>query len=176
MPNPHQSYDRPPNVTHKSPRRGPESGAGVLVPVGGWGKHIVIVLGHARHEPLCESFCCRVEVVQHCVAAPPTHEADRVCVDSRHEEGHGAASPHRACADVVWCEPHLESDDCGCGTECCSDFCTSDCVPLVSFEKCSEMRFWGGRCAVVSVPHGAGWLPLYIRGGVLLRRVQLILL
>ena len=29
------------------------------------------------------------------------------------------------------------------------------------------MRVWGGRHVVVSVPHGAGWLPLHMRGSVL---------
>ena len=67
---------------------------GVLVPVGGWDERIVTVLDHARLEPLCEFLCLRLESAQHNVAAPPTHEADCVCVDSFHEEGHGAAGPH----------------------------------------------------------------------------------
>ena len=62
--------------------------------MGGWDKSIVPVLDHARREPLCECLCRLVEVAQHNVAAPPTHEADFVCVDSCHEEGHGAAGAH----------------------------------------------------------------------------------
>ena len=70
--------------------------AGVLVPVGGWDKRIVPVLDHARREPLCECLCRRLEVVQHNVAAPPTHEVDCVYVNLCHEESHGAAGPHQA--------------------------------------------------------------------------------
>ena len=73
---------------------------GVLVPVVRWNKRIVPVLDHVRRTPLCERLCRRGEVAQHNVAEPPTHEADRVCVDSYHEEGHGATGPHRASTDV----------------------------------------------------------------------------
>ena len=69
-------------------------GTGVLFSVGRWEERIVPVLDHARREPLCERLCRRMEVAQHNVAAPPTHEADRVFVDSCHEEVHGAAGPH----------------------------------------------------------------------------------
>ena len=77
-------------------------GAGVLVPVGGWDECIVPVLDHARCESFREPLCRRVEVAQHDVPAPPTHEADRVCVNTCHEEGHGAAGPHQSRADVFW--------------------------------------------------------------------------
>ena len=69
--------------------------------MGGWDKRIVLVLEHTRHEPLCEGLTCRVEVVQHCIDAPPTHKVDRVCVNARHEDGHGSAVPHLSHADVV---------------------------------------------------------------------------
>ena len=75
-------------------------GAGVLVPVGGWDECIVPVLDHARCESFREPLFRRVEVAQHDVPAPPTHEADRVCVNTCHEEGHGAAGPHQSRADV----------------------------------------------------------------------------
>ena len=112
-------------------------GAVILVPVGGWGKRIVPMLDYVRRKPLCESLRCRVEVVQNCVAAPPTYKADCVCVDARHEEVHGAAGPHQARTDVIWCEPHLRSDDCGCSTECCGDFCAAYCgPPLKNVARC----------------------------------------
>ena len=69
-------------------------GAGILVPVGGWDERVVPVPDHARFKFFRECLCRRVEVAQHDVAAPPTHEADRVRVNTCHEEGHGAASPH----------------------------------------------------------------------------------
>ena len=112
--------------------------------MGGWDKRIVPVLDNARREPLCEILCRRVELVQHNVAAPPTYEVDCVCVYTSHEEGHGAAGPHRARADVFWCEPHLGSDYCGCGKERCGDLGTAYCGPLISVENCGEMRVWGG--------------------------------
>ena len=52
------------------------------------------MLDHAQCESLRERLCPRVEVVHHDVAAPPTHEADRVCVYTCHEEGHGSAVPY----------------------------------------------------------------------------------
>ena len=69
-------------------------GAGVLVPVGGWDKRIAPVLDHVQCESFRERLCRCVEVAQNDVAAPPTHKADRVCVETCHEEVHGAASPH----------------------------------------------------------------------------------
>ena len=55
-----------------------------------------LLLYHARYEPLCQRLCCRVEVAQHCVASPPTHKADRVCVNARHDEGLGAAGSYKS--------------------------------------------------------------------------------
>ena len=81
-------------MTHKMPEEAQSLGAGGLVPVGGWDERIVPVLDHTRRDPLCECLCRCVEVAQHNVAAPLTHEADRVCVDLCHEEGYGAAGPH----------------------------------------------------------------------------------
>ena len=102
------------------------------------------MLEHAHREPLCERLCRRVEVAQHNVSAPPTHKADCVCVDSCHEEGHGATRPHRARADVFWCEPHMGSNDSGGGTDCRSNFGTAYCGTFNSAENCGKMRVWGG--------------------------------
>ena len=52
------------------------------------------MLDHAQCESFRERLCCRVEVAQHDVAVTSTHDADRVCVNTCHEEGHGAAGPH----------------------------------------------------------------------------------
>ena len=60
----------------------------------GWDKHVVLILDHAHRETLGERLCCRMEEAYYCVAESPAHEADRVCVNARHEEGHGSAVPH----------------------------------------------------------------------------------
>ena len=99
-------------------------------------KRIVPVLDHARREPRYEHLCRRVDTAQHNVSAPPIHKADHVCVDLCHEEGHGADGLHRAHADVFWCEPHLGSNDSGCGTERCRNIGTAYCGPLNSVENC----------------------------------------
>ena len=85
-----------------------------------------------------------VEVAQHDVAAPPTHEADHVCVNTCHEEGHGAAGPHRSRADVFWRESHLGSHEGGCGAQCCGDFGTADGGPSSSVENGGKVCVWGG--------------------------------
>ena len=112
--------------------------------MGGLDKRVVPMLDHVHCEPLCEHMFCCVELVQHCVASPPSHKVDRVFVDVCHEEGHGAAGFHRARADVVWCEPHSGSDYCVLGTKCCGNFCAAYCGPPISFENCGKMRVWGG--------------------------------
>ena len=112
--------------------------------MGGWDERIVPVLDHARCESLRERLCRRVEVAQHDVAAPPTHEADCVCVDTCHEEVHGAAGPHRSHTDVLWRESHLESHESGCGMQRCGDLSTADCGPCGSVENGDEVRVWGG--------------------------------
>ena len=93
---------------------------------------------------LCESFrehlCRRVEVVQHDVAAPPTHKVDHVRVNTCHEEGHGAAGPHRSRADVFWRESHLRSHEGGCGAQHCGNLRTSECGPCSSVENGGEVR------------------------------------
>ena len=119
-------------------------GAVVLVPVGGWDKRIVPVLDDEIRKPLCERLCRHVEVAQPNVAVPPTHKADCVCVNLCHEEGHCGAGLHRTRADVFWYEPHLGSDDSGCGTERCGNLGTAYCGPLNSVENCGNMRVWGG--------------------------------
>ena len=96
------------------------------------------MLDHARCESFCERLCCRVEVAQHDVAAPPTHKADRVCVDTFYEEGHGAAVPHWLCADVFWRESHLGSHEGGCGAQRCGDLRTADCWPCSSVETAAK--------------------------------------
>ena len=110
--------------------------------MGGWDKHIVPVPDHEHCDPLCERLFCNIEVAQNNVAVPPTPEADRVYVNTCHEEDHGAAGPHRARADIFWCENHLGSDDCGCGTEHCGYLGTTYYGPLNSVENCGEMRVW----------------------------------
>ena len=55
-------------------------GERVLAPVGGWDNHIVPMLDHACCEPRRECLGGRVEVAQHCITMPPTHEAHHVSV------------------------------------------------------------------------------------------------
>ena len=112
--------------------------------MGGWDERVVPVLDHARCKSFRECLRRRVEVAQHDVAAPPTHEADRVHVDMCHEEGHGAAGPHRSCADVFWRESHLGSHESGCGTQCCGDFGTAVGGSSSSVENGGKVRVWGG--------------------------------
>ena len=112
--------------------------------MGGWDERIVPVLEHAKCESFRERLCRRVEVAQHDVAEPPTHEADRVCVDTCHEEGHGAAVLHRLCADVFWRESHLGSYESVCGAQRCGDLRTADCGPCSSIENGDEVCVWGG--------------------------------
>ena len=102
------------------------------------------MLDHARCESFRERLCRRVEVAQHDVAAPPTHEVDCVRVDTCHEEGHSAASPRQSRADVSWRESHLGSHESGCGTQRCGDLHTADCGTYISVESGGEVRVWGG--------------------------------
>ena len=60
LPNTHQSYARPPTVSHESPRRVPECGNRVLSNSGMKYKRIVPVFYHASREPRCEHMCVRV--------------------------------------------------------------------------------------------------------------------
>ena len=119
-------------------------GAGFLVPVGRRDERVVPVLDHARCKYFRECLRRRVEVAQHDVAAPPTHEADCARVDTCHEEGHGTSGPHRSCADVFWCESHLGSHEGGCGAQRCGNFGTADGGPSNSVENDGEVCVWGG--------------------------------
>ena len=112
--------------------------------VGGWDERIVPVLDHARCESFRECLCRRVEVAQHDVAAPPNHEADRVCINTFHEKVHGAAGPHRSRADIFWRESHLGSHESGCGGYHCGDLRTADCGPCSSVENGGKVRVWVG--------------------------------
>ena len=112
--------------------------------MGGWDERIVPILDHAPCESFHERLCRCVEVAQHDVAAPPNHEADRVRVNTCHEEGHGAVGPHRLRADVFWRESYLGSHEGGCGAQRCSDLCTADCGPCSSVENGGKVRVWGG--------------------------------
>ena len=119
-------------------------GAGFLVPVGGWDERVVPMLDHARGQSFRECLRRRVEVAQHDVAAPPTHEADCVRVDTCHEEGHGAAGSHRSCADVFWRESHLGNHGGGCGAQRRGDFGTADGGPSCPVENGGKVCVWGG--------------------------------
>ena len=85
-----------------------------------------------------------MEVAQHDVAALPTHKADLVCVDTCHEEGHGAAGPHRSCDNVFWSESYLGIHESGCCAQRCGDFGTADVGPSSSVENGGEVYVWGG--------------------------------
>ena len=61
--------------------------------VGAMFEHIIL-------EALGETLCCRVELVEHCVAPPPLHQADGVWFHPRHEEIHAPSCTEVACADV----------------------------------------------------------------------------
>ena len=65
--------------------------------MGRWDERIVPVLDHARREAHCKTLGLGVELADHRIALPYSHQSNRVCVDSCHEECHGAACAHGAC-------------------------------------------------------------------------------
>ena len=110
----------------------------------GWDECVVPVLDHAQYKSFRECLRRRVEVAQHDVAVTPNHEADRVCGDTCHEEGHDAAGLHQSRVYFFWCESHLGSHEGGWGAQRCGDFRTADGGPCSSVENGGKVRVWGG--------------------------------
>ena len=63
-------------------------------------EHVVAILKHANNEAALEDIDHGMEVAQHGITAPPTHETDIVWVHPCHEECHCPSLLEGACAYI----------------------------------------------------------------------------
>ena len=93
--------------------------------MGGQDYRIFPMLDHARHQTRREGLRRRVEVADHGIAAPPTHDSDCVGVNYCQDQCYGAYCSHRVCTDLGWFETNLWAGDLDGLLEHLGDICDS---------------------------------------------------